>query len=276
MNQHPLSSNPNIDSSIQSCRNALYSPTPVEEAYGIHLLLTTFNVAPNAVISAVSSGNASFKIPGKNAVQFLSGSGIDRSILRNAWAVSDPGNIGSLTEINQLHIILRLVALAQSGTLLTDALAAAQTPTQAMQICLKNTQGVELNHLAFFQGTAIPNRDYLMQLYFQYHPSEQVSAIMPPQTQIRLSVEDAFSGLVEVENKPLPSLEMKMPQPSVGSGDPMPVQTTTGTADDDDDDFGEFTSGPASSPNEDGTDQFGGCTQPSKNPSSDSGGKNYF
>ena len=84
----------------------LYSPTPRELAYGLYILDQVFP----ASLQLYQSNPPCISIPGKDAVAFLTTSGIHRLILRILWTVVDPQNLGRLVDLAQLHTILRLAA----------------------------------------------------------------------------------------------------------------------------------------------------------------------
>lgn len=209
-----------------------YHPSAREEAYGIYLLRTVFQVSPDY---------PDFRVGGRQAVPFLSQSTVNRLILRNIWNVADPSNVGHLSSPQQFYIILRLVALAQYGPL-TEALSMGYqkglSPSQALQVCLSQTSTMQYP-LAAFQGVSIPDESTLRQIFLQYkhqalHPSASNPALvgggsnvavlpgtgtaLPVAQPQRVSIDEAFSGLVEVEDSPL--------QPSwIVSGDNINAQS---------------------------------------------------
>ena len=88
--------------------NILYQATPLEQAYSLYLAQQVFGM------SLPLPHQSGINISGRQAVPFLTQSGVDRGILRSIWSVADPQNFGSLTAIHQLHVILRLVSMAQA------------------------------------------------------------------------------------------------------------------------------------------------------------------
>eukprot|EP00977_Amphora_coffeiformis_P009188 scaffold2093_cov161-Amphora_coffeaeformis.AAC.18 len=133
-----------------------YNPTPLEYAYTSYLLETVFDL--DASVSEI-------KISGREAVTFLSKSGVHRLILRNIWTTVDPNSAGSLLHRRQLSTLLRCVALAQhpkNDSLLDHALRAAyhdqKSPVVAIGECLVATSGQKDVPLASFDGIPLPDR----------------------------------------------------------------------------------------------------------------------
>jgi hypothetical protein len=120
--------------------------------------------------------DSSFRVNGKDAVPFLSQSNVNRLVLRNIWTVADPENVGHLTQIAQLWMILRLVALAQCSSVVVDdldrALRSGETPAQALGNTLQTTADMALP-LPIFQNIPFPDGDLLTQIYLQYNESTQ-------------------------------------------------------------------------------------------------------
>ncbi len=286
-----------------------YQPTAVEEAYGLFLLQTEFQIIPSTSV---------FRIAGRQAVPFFCRSGIDRSVLRHMWSVVDPQVDGYLSTTAQFDTMLRLTALAQTGPLLPTL---SQTPHAApediLRQCLLQTTSMMLP-LPFFQGIVIPTTMDLQMIYQRAKgivpqppttmpdvfapttvplpPPSQITqqhaltstkpeafAPLPPSTVNQMahstqqaasststipdpftpppidmtqatisqtsevvvlptsleltSIDDAFSGLVQVEDKPLPSLfhEPEQKQTTEAGND-----GTLNVVDDDDEDFGDF------------------------------------
>ena len=138
----------------------LYQPSSLEEAYGIYLLQTVFQIN---VHEGRFCNNA--RISGREAVPFLSKSGVDRQILRNVWTVADPQSVGSLISPQQFYTLLRLTALAQVGILgqALQQMNAFMSPAEVLQQCLCQTCQQQLP-LAVFEGISIPNQESLFQL----------------------------------------------------------------------------------------------------------------
>ena len=158
--------------SVSQSSSALYTPTPVEEAYALYLLRSVFHRDYN------SDASTDFVLEGQHAVPFLTLSGQDRLILRNIWTVADPKMQGALTDLSQFHVCLRLVALAQAG-ILGQALAAAfreqseLSPVDVMRQCLQATATMPNIPLPVFVGIAMPSGTTL-QLIYQEHKRNRV------------------------------------------------------------------------------------------------------
>jgi hypothetical protein len=291
----------------------LYQPSPLEEAYGTYLLQTVFSIDG-------SDPATNFRLSGRVLVPFLSGSGLDRLILRNVWETVDPGNVGRLTAVSQFHALLRLTALGQAGALgeaLARAYPTGQTPAQAMTACLQQTAHMQNIGFARFEGIQIPSSEELQQLHYQkQQPSVSMPSMSTHQQQIPMggpqqsitqpasypqthmgefqrptqqqpqpaggppeapaasgmgsafptsppqlsSIDDAFGGLVEVQDAPLPplapaatteaSLADALASDPLGSLSKKPPSTQLPAAEeeDGDDDFGEFASSVPTAP----------------------------
>ena len=133
-----------------------YNPTPLEYAYTSYLLETVFDLDASA---------AEIKISGREAVTFLSKSGVHRLILRNLWTTVDPNNTGSLLHRHQVSTLLRCIALAQhpkNDSMLDQALRGAyheqKIPVVAIRECLVATSGKKDVPLARFDGIPLPSR----------------------------------------------------------------------------------------------------------------------
>ena len=88
----------------------MYEATPLEQAYSIYVAQQVFS-------NDYTSSSMSIRISGRDAVPFLTRSGVDRSVLKTIWNVIDPVNIGSVTAIQQFWVLFRLISLAQAGVL---------------------------------------------------------------------------------------------------------------------------------------------------------------
>ena len=88
----------------------MYEATPLEQAYSIYVAQQVFN-------NDYTSSSMSIRISGRDAVPFLTRSGVDRSVLKTIWNVIDPENIGSVTAVQQFWVLFRLISLAQAGVL---------------------------------------------------------------------------------------------------------------------------------------------------------------
>ena len=130
----------------------LYQPTPLEQAYSLYLGQQVFGVIP---------GTAQIQISGRDAVPFLTQSNVDRGILRTLWIVADPHTIGTLTQMNQFQLLLRLVAMAQAG-LLNSSMTADTMKSMVLQYSSQ-----QLN-LPAFSSVMVPNQTQLMNAYGNY------------------------------------------------------------------------------------------------------------
>ena len=223
----------------------IYQPTPLEQAYSLYLAQQVFGIAP---------GNPVY-ISGRDAVPFLTQSGLDRGILRSIWTAADPECIGTLTQLSQLHLLLRLVSMGQFGML------DPQSQTDALLGWVQQCASQQLQ-LPTFSSVAILPQDQLMNMYgsyIVYNNSMQGSQqSMPIATGINdsfgaplgnsfnttapppigmpgptLSIDDAFGELVEVEDAPLPSLDQFTTQKVMSDVEPDANEQ-------EDDDFGGF------------------------------------
>ena len=198
----------------------LYQPTPLEQVHAFYLAQNVFGIAPNTPIH----------ISGRNAVPFLTQSGIDRMLLRNIWSAADPQNIGTLTALHQFHLMLRLVAMAQAGFLNT------QQDSNSMRVSAQQQAGIQLM-LPTFSSVVLPPQEQLFSMYgaFVVQQQTQIPVTPPPAMGFgtpqgsfggvqsvgsfgsasvqTTSISDAFGGLGPVENAPLPSLGEFPPAP---------------------------------------------------------------
>ncbi|KAK1746216.1 hypothetical protein QTG54_002823 [Skeletonema marinoi] len=92
-----------------SSQQLQYRPTTLERAYASHLLQTYFQTPPTP-----NSDTTPLRVSGRQAVPFLTTSGVERTLLRLLWSVADPEAVGTLVIRNQFHVLLRLVAMAQA------------------------------------------------------------------------------------------------------------------------------------------------------------------
>jgi hypothetical protein len=168
---------------------SLYHPSPLEQAYAWHLLATVFpssilDGSNNSKLATVSFGGPNWnagalapayvttiRIAGREAVPFLSQSGLDRTILRHIWSTVDPNATGKLTTKHQFYVVLRLVALAQAGLLWTPQNSDLDAITLSMQIqqCLIQTAHRTDVKLATFSGVTIPDAQVLQNMYAPIH-----------------------------------------------------------------------------------------------------------
>jgi len=243
----------------------IYHPSPLEEAYGIYLLETVFGQDTTTAAAASSSSASSFSIAGRQAVPFLSQArNLGRDVLREIWSAVDPLSRGKLTDPLQFHVLLRLIALGQAGILEPALRVAAsqihQTPDEALRQCLLHTANRTDLPLAVFEGYPIPEDSALRTLYFQrkcsgggvtaaqqVEPQQQqqepaagfvssssssfgtspatASAVVPSTSS---SIEDAFGGLVDVPDAPLPLLGAAVAAPAAATMDPTSTTTSFG------------------------------------------------
>ncbi|KAG7370854.1 hypothetical protein IV203_019424 [Nitzschia inconspicua] len=167
-----------------------YEPTPLEQAYGLYLAQQIFGIPPTNISAGV-------RIPGRNAVPFLTQSGLDRTVLRSLWNVADPQNVGSLTDIEQFHLLLRLVAMAQQSMIHSDH-------TIEDMIALVQEHATRPLMLPIFNGVLIPQpQDSLLTMYGQFLSRTSLLGSITTTT----SIDDAFGGLVEVQDAPLCGLQ---------------------------------------------------------------------
>ena len=157
----------------------IYQPSPLEEAYSFYLAQQVFGIAPNNPVH----------ISGRDAVPFLTQSGIDRGILRTIWTAADPACIGTLTSLSQFHLLLRLVAMAQVGML------NPQHPVDTMKMMVQQCASQQLP-LPSFSSIAVPPQDQLMNTYgnfTNYHNNIQTS-------QQTITMGSSFGGTMDVHN----------------------------------------------------------------------------
>jgi hypothetical protein len=240
----------------ENTHRQLYSPTPKELAYALYILEHVF---PTSFHLYNSNNNNSqqhsqqqpqnssiISITGQDAVAFLTTSGIHRLILRILWTVVDPNNVGTLTQLSQLHTILRLVALTQAGHVEPELLAVVgtttninmplpnndqPTPVQVVWNILNKTRGTIVS-IAKFDAVPMPSHEELQQRFIlhqqargivgpapppQHHQQEQHQlpplsmSPMPPsfqQPQLLPQGMAAFDVLAGSQDMPLPSLSV--------------------------------------------------------------------
>jgi hypothetical protein len=194
----------------------VYQPTPLEEAYGLYLLHQVFGIN-------CSMGN--FRISGRQAVPFLTTSGVHRMILRTVWSVADPQTVGSLVDLKQWYLVLRLVSMAQNN------MFNEQSTCDNLMYMVQQQDAGQMYNLPTFQNVMIPAGDVLMAQYgttttmnttaqlgypqqqqqqapdsFQQQPQQLPDSFQSPPVG-GLNVSDAFSNLGPTSNAPLPSLE---------------------------------------------------------------------
>jgi hypothetical protein len=248
-----------------------YHPTALERAYASHLLQTYFDTPHNP------HDNTPVRISGRQAVPFLTTSGVDRALLRLFWTVTDPEGVGTLFTRNQFHVLLRLVAMAQAhflpplttstatngGTMMTD-----EEKIEVLKREIINNSHLVVALPTFNADTSCPSVAFLMGTYpslsttthhqgnnsiggggdnyyqrnngntvdvsnmltnhdlqYQLWQKQQQQGQQQQQPQHdnttkggelhMMSVSDAFGSLPEVEDRPLPSLQMTSPPPVV-------------------------------------------------------------
>ena len=180
----------------------VYQPTPLEEAYGLYLLQQVFG------INCSMDGN--FRISGRQAVPFLTTSGVHRMILRTAWSVADPQTVGSLVDLKQWYLVLRLVGMAQNN------IFNEQSTCDNLMYMVQQCAG-QMYNLPTFQNVMIPAGEVLMAQYGTTttmnndttaqlgHPQQQQQQQIPDSFQQQppaggLNVSDAFSDFGPTNN----------------------------------------------------------------------------
>ena len=169
--------------------------SPIEQAYSIYLAQQIFDNDCNDALTTIH-------ISGRDAVPFLTQSGIDRSVLKTIWNVSDPQNVGNLTSINQLWLLLRLISLAQAGIL------QSQHSNSDMNALLTQYSMHKMS-LPVFSTVMMPKPSHLMSMYGHLVVSATDSFL---ETNISTdtttqSLGDVFGGLVKVEDAQLSGLK---------------------------------------------------------------------
>eukprot|EP00574_Skeletonema_japonicum_P005199 CAMPEP_0201717470 /NCGR_PEP_ID=MMETSP0593-20130828/3196_1 /ASSEMBLY_ACC=CAM_ASM_000672 /TAXON_ID=267983 /ORGANISM="Skeletonema japonicum, Strain CCMP2506" /LENGTH=138 /DNA_ID=CAMNT_0048207535 /DNA_START=179 /DNA_END=595 /DNA_ORIENTATION=+ len=110
-----------------------YRPTALERAYASHLLQTYFQT-PHSDDNDIEIDNTPLRIPGRQAVPFLTTSGVERTLLRLFWSVVDPEAVGTLVVRNQFQVLLLLVAMAQAHFLPPLTATATTTAGEIMNL----------------------------------------------------------------------------------------------------------------------------------------------
>ncbi|KAL3942535.1 MAG: hypothetical protein SGBAC_003281 [Bacillariaceae sp.] len=139
----------------------LYQPTPLEQAYSLYVGQQVFGVLPGAT---------QIQISGRDAVPFLTQSNVDRGILRSLWTVADPQTIGTLSQLHQFQLLLRLVAMAQAG-LLNSSMTVDTVNSMVQQYSSQ-----QLN-LPSFSSILVPLQDQLMSTYGSYVINNNVQPV---------------------------------------------------------------------------------------------------
>eukprot|EP00584_Thalassiosira_punctigera_P023703 CAMPEP_0172548586 /NCGR_PEP_ID=MMETSP1067-20121228/17837_1 /TAXON_ID=265564 ORGANISM="Thalassiosira punctigera, Strain Tpunct2005C2" /NCGR_SAMPLE_ID=MMETSP1067 /ASSEMBLY_ACC=CAM_ASM_000444 /LENGTH=1816 /DNA_ID=CAMNT_0013335821 /DNA_START=16 /DNA_END=5466 /DNA_ORIENTATION=- len=241
-----------------------YRPTPLERAYASHLLSVYFQTPFDPLSNTHASDDAELiRVPGRNAVPFLTTSGVERSLLRLLWQVSDPDAVGTLTRRSQFYMLLRLVAMAQAhflpplpspgqpGGIVDEAKLALLRQTlegnARLVVALPTFTADQSPSVAYLLGTYPPpavedvvvaaadhDLQYRLWQKQQQGGGSDSAAVEEAGRIARMSVSDAFGSLPEVEDRPLPSLQAPLPTAVEEGADGMP--------DVDGDDFGNFDS----------------------------------
>jgi hypothetical protein len=164
--------------------STVYQPTPIEEAHSLYLLQQAFGLFPPYNI---------LKISGRLAVPFLTTSGVDRFILRSIWSAADPQNSGSLTQLSQFHLVLRLVAMSQAGML---------NPSMTSDNIIFAVQQYAPQKLSLptFSNVNLPEPEQLMSTYGNNSTTSNVN---------HQPIENAFDTLASVQAAPLPVLQQQ-------------------------------------------------------------------
>ena len=168
-----------------------YSPTVLESAYAWYL-------SQNLQVHWFN-----FRLSGRQAVPFLSQSGLDRSLLRNFWSFVDPQNEGSL-DLQQFQIILRLVALAQNMQVQPD-----------FDLWLSQTSHLDSIPLANF-GVACPHPHQIVQAYYNFTQTQQQQRgqegiFEPHKLEMRAS---PVENVISINESALPASRVEVEEPS--------------------------------------------------------------
>ena len=80
-----------------------YRPHKMERYYAEHILQTHFGHSSDGGCGGGEGEQPGLHVHGRDAVPFLTTSGMDRNVLRCIWSVVDPGGIGTLLDMSQVH-----------------------------------------------------------------------------------------------------------------------------------------------------------------------------
>jgi hypothetical protein len=164
--------------------SSIYQATVLEQAYSHFLAQQVFGIPP---------GNGPIQITGREAVPFLTQSNVDRGVLRSLWSAADPQNVGTLTQITQFQVLLRLVSMAQAGMLGPQMTA----DTVRMMIPQYSSQQLAL---PTFSSVVIPQQDQLMSSFANFITSNNVQNNAP---QTMSSNQGGFWSLSQYSSPPL-------------------------------------------------------------------------
>eukprot|EP00980_Cylindrotheca_fusiformis_P012118 scaffold2927_cov143-Cylindrotheca_fusiformis.AAC.8 len=168
---------------------SMYQATPLEQVYSLFLAQQVFGIPPS---------NGSIQIPGRDAVPFLTQSNVDRGVLRSLWSVADPDNVGTLTQIRQFQVLLRLVSMAQAGLL------GPQMTVETVKLMIPQYSTQQLP-LAVFSSVIIPHQDQLMNAYSNFIVHKQIQTTITPSSSITpvTSNQGGFWSLSQYSSPPL-------------------------------------------------------------------------
>lgn len=140
----------------------MYHPTAEEEAYGIFVFHKLFGTLPSA--------DGIIQVETRTALKILKSSGVDRILLRTIVNVANPENPKALTTMDQFHVIMRFIVLAQDGLLEQEINRAFEqkrnqtTPAAVFQKTLWMSSELIDFPLAKFEGVPVPTDDFLRNL----------------------------------------------------------------------------------------------------------------
>ncbi|KAL9189907.1 hypothetical protein ACHAXT_009582 [Thalassiosira profunda] len=256
---------------------ASYRPTPLERAYASHLLSTHFATPFDPNSPASEDDAETIRVPGRNAVPFLTTSGVERSLLRLLWQAADPDGVGTLTKRSQVYTLLRFVAMAQAHFLPPlrgemgdeDKLQLLRETLQSnshLVVALPTFGADQPPSVAHLMGTYPPpkeassfsaaaDHDFQYQMFMKQQSDSTAANTMAGAAtgeDRTMSVSDAFGSMGEVEDRPLAPLQatpvLEEPESIEKEGAPeMPVLEDGGEAfaGEEGEEFGTFDSVPA-------------------------------
>jgi hypothetical protein len=164
--------------------SSVYQATVLEQAYSLFLAQQVFGIPP---------GNGPIQITGREAVPFLTQSNVDRGVLRSLWSAADPQNAGTLTQISQFQVLLRLVSMAQAGML------GPQMTVDTVRMMIPQYCSQQLA-LPTFSSVIVPQQDQLMSTYANFIISNNVKNNAP---QTMSSNQGGFWSLSQYSSPPL-------------------------------------------------------------------------
>lgn len=156
--------------------SSLYTPTPIEEAYGVYIYDALFGKFP---------ADGSLHLESKATLRVLQKSEVDSIILKTIWTVVDPDGVKCLTSIAQFHVVLRLIALAQDGLLeqeINRAFNQQRNRTTPVEV-FKRTLWVSMDYrdcpLPSFKGVPMPASSLLEGLSSRLRGGQNASSPAP-------------------------------------------------------------------------------------------------